>query len=202
MLIAADVLEEQFKLGIWEAYRDKIRVNTGLLKINPHSIDVTLAPIIRHVKVADGYEAIDPFDPASISYDTHAIPEEGFIIKPGDFVLGASLERFETTNPIDCDGSRGKKKTYVTQHYDGRSTTGRLGIQSHMTAGFGDYGFAGYFTLELAVQRPVKLYAGMRIGQVSFVPLLSHSVRPLAYAGAYTQSEPVPTIPVLGKHRF
>ena len=89
---------------------------------------------------------------------------------------------------------------YFVQHYEGRSTLGRMGIQSHVTAGFGDYGFKGSFTLELINNSPwpIKLKKNMRIGQVYFEALLGE--RKL-YDG-YDQTDCKPQFPKLGKNRF
>lgn len=80
------------------------------------------------------------------------IPEEGLVLKPGVLYLGRTMEY--TRNP-----------GYIPV-YEGRSSLGRLGISSHITAGFGDIGFAGNWTLEITAVQPVRIYAGMRIGQL------------------------------------
>ena len=83
-----------------------------------------------------------------------AIPEEGFVLQPGEFYLGS-------TNEIA--GAKG-----FIPMYEGRSSLARLGIKSHFSAGFGDIGFVGSWTLEIAVQKPVRIYPNIRIGQVYF----------------------------------
>lgn len=82
------------------------------------------------------------------------IPEEGFILMPGILYLGTTEEYTETYGFIP--------------NIDGRSTTGRLGIEIHRTAGFGDNGFCGKWTLEITVTHPVIVYAGMEIGQLYY----------------------------------
>lgn len=82
------------------------------------------------------------------------IPEEGLILVPGVLYLGETMEYTETYNLIP--------------NIDGRSTTGRLGIEIHRTAGFGDVGFKGKWTLEITVTHPVIVYPGMEIGQIYY----------------------------------
>lgn len=85
---------------------------------------------------------------------TITISEDGFVLQPGVLYLGATEE------VISSD--------YYVPNIDGRSSIGRLGIQVHMTAGFGDIGFKGTFTFEITVVKPVKIYPGDEIAQVYF----------------------------------
>ena len=80
------------------------------------------------------------------------IHEGGLVLLPGQLYLGHTVEYTESPNHIPM--------------YEGRSSLGRLGVSSHVTAGFGDIGFKGTWTLEITVIRPVRVYAGMRIGQL------------------------------------
>lgn len=82
------------------------------------------------------------------------IPEEGYVLVPGTLYLGTTEEYTETYGFIP--------------NIDGRSTTGRLGIEIHRTAGFGDNGFCGKWTLEITVTHPVIVYPGMEIGQLYY----------------------------------
>ena len=82
------------------------------------------------------------------------IPEEGYVLLPGILYLGETEEYTETYGFIP--------------NIDGRSSTGRLGIEIHRTAGFGDVGFRGKWTLEITVTHPVVVYAGMEIGQLYY----------------------------------
>ena len=82
------------------------------------------------------------------------IPEEGFILMPNMFYLGATLEYTETHIHVP--------------YIEGKSSTGRLSIDIHATAAKGDVNFRGYFTLELSCKVPVKIYAGMPIGQITY----------------------------------
>jgi len=130
-------------------------------------------------KINDKSIVIEPFDRKSLgcnSYDVHLgkklavykskvldakkenqvvifdIPEDGFILEPGKFYLGVTEEYTEFTDTVP--------------ELDGKSSTGRLGIDIHATAGMGDVGFKGTWTLEISCKVPVKVYAGMPIGQI------------------------------------
>ena len=82
------------------------------------------------------------------------IPPEGFVLQPGKLYLGRTEEYTRTEGYIPM--------------LEGRSSIGRLGICIHVTAGFGDVGFAGYWTLELFCVQPVRIYAGVQIAQIYY----------------------------------
>jgi dCTP deaminase len=84
--------------------------------------------------------------------------DDAFILHPGEFVLGSTLER--VTLPID-----------LVARLEGKSSLGRLGLLIHSTAGFVDAGFDGHLTLELSnvANLPITLYPAMKIGQISFL---------------------------------
>ncbi len=124
---------------------------------------------------------IEPFDKSNLggnSYDVHLskhfaqyteeiidaakdnplhrfdIPREGFIMRPRELYLGSTVEYTATKN-------------YVPM-LEGKSGVGRLGTAIHVTAGFGDEGFQGHWTLELFCVQPVRIYPGMPIGQIFY----------------------------------
>ena len=82
------------------------------------------------------------------------IPEEGFILEPGILYLGRTMEYTETHKFVPM--------------LEGRSSVGRLGISIHSTAGFGDIGFCGYWTLEISCVQPVRIYPGVEICQIYY----------------------------------
>ena len=86
--------------------------------------------------------------------------DEPFILHPGEFVLGQTLERVTLPNDL-------------VARLEGKSSLGRLGLLIHSTAGFVDSGFSGNLTLELSnvANLPITIYFGMKIGQVSFMQL-------------------------------
>lgn len=85
------------------------------------------------------------------------IPEEGYVLYPDQLYLGVTLEYTETHAHVPF--------------LEGKSSTGRLGIDIHATAGKGDIGFCGHWTLEISCKIPVRIYAGMPIGQLIYFPL-------------------------------
>lgn len=82
------------------------------------------------------------------------IPPEGLVIEPGRLHLGRTLEHTRTEGLVPM--------------LEGRSSIGRLGLFVHVTAGFGDVGFAGYWTLEISAIQPVRIYAGVPICQIFY----------------------------------
>lgn len=85
---------------------------------------------------------------------TIVIPEDGLVLEPGRLYLGRTMEYTETS----C---------YVPM-LEGRSSIGRLGLFIHITAGFGDVGFRGFWTLEIFCVQPVKIYPGVEICQIFY----------------------------------
>ncbi len=131
--------------------------------------------------IHSGEIVIEPFDASALgtnSYDVHLsshlavykdevldakkhnevmaleIPEDGFVLQPGTLYLGSTLEYTETHNSVPF--------------LEGKSSVGRLGIDIHATAGKGDVGFCNYWTLEISCVHPVRVYAGMPIGQLIY----------------------------------
>jgi len=82
------------------------------------------------------------------------IPEEGLVLETGKLYLGRTVEYTETNN-------------YVPM-LEGRSSIGRLGLYVHVTAGFGDVGFAGYWTLEIHCVQPIKIYPNVEVCQIYY----------------------------------
>jgi dCTP deaminase len=111
---------------------------------------------------------------------------ERFILHPGEFALGSTLERLRLADDI-------------VSRVEGKSSLGRLGLLIHSTAGFVDPGWDGHLTLELSNVNtiPITLYPRMRIGQLSFFQLSSPAERPYGSAGLGSsyqgQSGPTPS---------
>jgi dCTP deaminase len=82
------------------------------------------------------------------------IPPEGLVLGPNQLYLGRTVERTETHNLVPM--------------IEGRSSVGRLGLFVHVTAGFGDVGFCGYWTLEMFAVQPVRIYPGVPICQIFY----------------------------------
>jgi len=82
------------------------------------------------------------------------IPEEGIVLQPNIVYLASTIEYTQTLRHVPI--------------LMGKSSLGRLGLFVHVTAGFGDVGFAGHWTLELVCVQPVRIYAGMKIAQIVY----------------------------------
>ncbi len=135
--------------------------------IQPSSIDVRLDRLFR---LFDNhkYPFIDPAeDQPELTRLVEARADEPFILHPGEFVLGSTYEFVRL--PDD-----------VAARLEGKSSLGRLGLLTHSTAGFIDPGFGGHVTLELSnvATLPIKLWPGMKIGQLCFFRLSSPADHP------------------------
>lgn len=207
MLAGHFLLKDALSSGSWTS-------NTPIedLKIGPNSIDVSLSNKILIPK--NQIAAVDPLNPPLDGlFDSILLSDldDGFWLHPGKFILTSVQECFNCDRALAVESNYQSNRTsssfdeelikYVNfvQHYDGRSTLARLGLLSHISAGFGDYGFKGSFTLELVNHAPwsIKLTQGMRIGQVYFTEVKS----PIEYVG-YSQIDCDPAEPILGKDRF
>jgi dCTP deaminase len=138
--------------------------------VQPASIDVLLSNSFR---IFDNYRvtSIDLRNPPENLTRTVEIGEdEPFVIHPGEFCLGATIERVRIPDDMLC-------------RIDGKSSLGRLGLIVHATAGFIDPGFEGTITLELAnlTRVPIMLYAGLPIAQLSFEHLSCTAERPYGH---------------------
>lgn len=186
MILTGTKLKELFTSGVWQCNKDP-----QSLHYNPNSIDVTLSPYFYFTKIAD--KVLDPLssNPEDFFYPVSA---KEIVLLPQQFILASVNEAFSTNSPIN-----GK---YFTQIYDGRSTIARMGVLTHISAGFGDYGFNGSFTLEMVNNSPfaIKLYSDMRIGQVYFNEIDSKAEE-MVYTG-YSQLDTKPALPRLGRGRF
>lgn len=186
MILTGNTLKELFTSKTWKCNKDPESIH-----YNPNSIDVTLSPYIYFTKANPNI--LDPMKSRVEDY-FYLKQVDSFVLRPQQFILASVNESFDSTAPYE-----GK---YFSQIYDGRSTIARLGIMSHISAGFGDYGFKGAFTLEVVNNSPfpIKLYSGMRIGQVYFTEL-DKNANSLIYSG-YNHSDGIPGLPRIGEGRF
>ncbi len=135
--------------------------------VQPSSIDVRLDRWFR-VFANHRYTHIDPaVAQEDLTELLEVEGEEPFILHPGEFVLGSTLELISLGDDLAA-------------RLEGKSSLGRLGLLTHSTAGFIDPGFSGHVTLELSnvANLPIKLYPGMKIGQVCVLPLSSPAEHP------------------------
>jgi dCTP deaminase len=164
-----------------------------------------------------GTIVIEPFDPiclGSNSYDVHLgitlatyesseldarkhntiqtfdIPPEGFVCQPNTLYLGATKEYTETHQHVPF--------------LEGKSSVGRLGIDIHATAGKGDIGFCNYWTLEISVRMPVRIYAGMPIGQLIYFEVKGRVLNPYnrKASAKYTERTHLPVESKMFKNKF
>ncbi|MEY3008923.1 MAG: hypothetical protein RL464_588 [Actinomycetota bacterium] len=152
--------------------------------IQPSSVDVRLDRFFR-VFENHKYEVIDPsIEQSDLTREVAVAPDDFFILHPGEFVLASTYEVI--TLPDDIAG-----------RLEGKSSLGRLGLLTHSTAGFIDPGFSGHITLELSnvANLPVKLYPGMKIGQLCLIKLSSSAEHPYGSAlyGSRYQGQRGPT---------
>ncbi|MQS13282.1 dCTP deaminase [Streptomyces kaniharaensis] len=162
--------------------------------IQPSSIDVRLDRFFR-VFENHRYPHIDPSEEQpDLTRLVEPDGDEAFILHPGEFVLASTYEVI--TLPED-----------VASRLEGKSSLGRLGLLTHSTAGFIDPGFSGHVTLELSnvATLPIKLYPGMKIGQLCLFRLSSPSEHPYGserYGSRYQgQRGPTPSRSYLNFHR-
>lgn len=170
---------------IVRAYRNK------QIDIAPYSVNL-LQPASYDLRLSDTFcyfhdwETFEPIDPKVEQLDGTRVRTLGkdFVLAPQQFVLASTFERISLPDNI---GAR----------FEGKSSIGRLGLLTHVTAGFIDPGFQGNITLELhnLRNRPIRLYPGMKIGQICFYDLTSHAKRPYGKANNHYQGQsgPVPS---------
>lgn len=117
-------------------------------RLNPNSYNLCLHNVLYMVKegILDMREATP--------YEEIVIPESGYLLEPGHLYLGRTVEYTETYNHVPL--------------LEGRSSVARLGISIHATAGFGDLGFCGFWTLEISVIQPVVIYPFIEICQIYY----------------------------------
>ena len=135
--------------------------------LQPSSVDVRVDRLFRVFRNSR-YPFIDvKLEMEELTELVEVEPEEAFILHPGEFVLGSTLERI--TLPDD-----------LVARLEGKSSLGRLGLLIHSTAGFIDPGWDGHVTLELSnvANLPITIYYGMKIGQLSFVQLSEPAEHP------------------------
>jgi dCTP deaminase len=164
--------------SIREALEDGSIVIDPLLEgaIQPSSVDLRVDRYFRVFR-NDTTPYIDPKRPQEDLTELVEVDDDGaFILHPGEFVLGSTLERVAL--PED-----------TVARLEGKSSLGRLGLLIHSTAGFVDAGWDGHLTLELSnvANLPIAIYPGMRIGQISFLRMSSAADAP--YGSEITRSK-------------
>lgn len=134
-------------------------------RLNPNSYNLRLADELMVYGAADiSFRPLELKDSIIYPHEldmkkqiptvTFRIPEEGYMLEPGVLYLARTMEYTETHKFVPM--------------LEGRSSVGRLGISIHSTAGFGDIGFCGYWTLEISCVQPVRIYPGVEICQIYY----------------------------------
>jgi dCTP deaminase len=151
--------------------------------LQPSSVDLHLDRSFRVFR-NNRYPYIDVRSPQPDLTELLSVAdEEAFVLHPGEFVLGQTIEWVELPNDL-------------VARLEGKSSLGRLGLLIHSTAGYVDPGWKGKLTLELSnvANLPIALYFGMKIGQISFFEMSSPVDRPYGSSGLGSkyqgQSEP------------
>ncbi len=139
--------------------------------LQPSSVDVRVDRYFRVFR-NNRYPHIDVKRPQEDLTELVEIGDDPFILHPGEFVLGSTLERIRLPDDL-------------VARLEGKSSLGRLGLLIHSTAGFIDPGWDGHVTLELSnvANLPITIYYGMKIGQISFVQLTEPAETPYGADG-------------------
>ncbi len=219
MIIDGHTIGKMIDKGEWLAYRDKQLIESKDLSIGPNSVDITLGEKMLVPRTKDHRNTwVDVVDYHDDLEWEEIHPVDGkFSIRPGSFQLATVRERFDVSKAVTCvflGEQRGHVGGYsshalcpltffVAPMFEGKSTMARLGLAMHVTAGMGQYGFDGHFTMELVNHGPLNLVltVGMRIAQLSF-QAVTPDVTKVHYCGAYANHDSGPNPPVLGRSRF
>ena len=141
MILTGDEIKAQLDKNIVIEPFDEKQLNPNSYNLRLHDELIVYEEIVLDVRRPNRYRR-------------HIIPPEGLVLQPGQLYLGRTVERTETHNLVPM--------------LEGRSSVGRLGLFVHVTAGFGDVGFCGYWTLELFAIHPIRIYPGLPICQIFY----------------------------------
>ena len=141
MVLSGHEIRRQLGTNIVIDPFDESRLNPNSYNLTLHDELMTYEEIVLDMRRANRVRRM-------------SIPHEGLVLQPNQLYLGRTAERTETHNLVPM--------------IEGRSSIGRLGLFVHVTAGFGDVGFCGYWTLEMFAIQPVRIYAGVAICQIFY----------------------------------
>jgi dCTP deaminase len=150
MILSGQEIAAQFGTNIVIDPFDPARLNPNSYNLTLHDELIVYEEIVLDMRKPNRFRRIK-------------IPPEGLSLNPNQLYLGRTVERTQTHNLVPM--------------IEGRSSIGRLGLFVHVTAGFGDVGFCGYWTLEMFAVQPVRIYAGVAICQIIY-----HDIR-----GSFTE---------------
>ncbi|MCA9184071.1 MAG: dCTP deaminase [Planctomycetales bacterium] len=158
MILTGEEIRSQLgKNIVIEPFRDD-HVNPNSYNLTLHDEILTYEEVVLDMRKSNRTRRI-------------SIPPEGLVLKPDQLYLGRTVERTETHNLVPM--------------IEGRSSVGRLGLFVHVTAGFGDVGFSGYWTLEMFAVQPIRIYPGVPICQIFYHQIAGDYV---PYAGVKYQN--------------
>ncbi|MCA9508542.1 MAG: dCTP deaminase [Myxococcales bacterium] len=168
MILSDQAIKEEISKGsiVIEPFRE------NCLGTNSYDVHLAKTLALYDVTVLDAKKA-NP-----ITY--FEIPAEGYVLTPDKLYLGVTEEYTETLHHVPF--------------LEGKSSVGRLGIDIHATAGKGDVGFKNYWTLEISVKMPVRVYAGMPIGQIIYFETKGAVLTPYdrKASAKYNEKSPLP----------
>ena len=141
MILSGNEIRQQLGGNIQIDPFDESRLNPNSYNLSLHNEIVCYEEVVLDMKKANRTRRL-------------TIPESGLVLSPNQLYLGRTIERTATHNLVPM--------------IEGRSSVGRLGLFVHVTAGFGDVGFEGYWTLEMFAVQPVRIYPGVQICQIFY----------------------------------
>lgn len=163
--------------------------------------DIVIEPFAREALGTNSYDVhlskhLATYIPEVLDAKKHntirhfEIGEDGFVLQPGTVYLGSTLEYTETHKHVPF--------------LEGKSSVGRLGIDIHATAGKGDVGFCNHWTLEISVSQPVRIYAGMPIGQLIYFDVQGdvETFYNRKASAKYNNRSPLPLESMMWKNQF
>jgi dCTP deaminase len=141
MILSGNEIREQLGNNIVIDPFDDANLNPNSYNLTLHDELITYEEVVLDMRKANRVRRL-------------MIPPDGLVLSPNQLYLARTVERTETHNLVPM--------------IEGRSSIGRLGLFVHVTAGFGDVGFCGYWTLEMFAVQPVRIYAGVQICQIIY----------------------------------
>lgn len=161
MILTGKEIEKNLNDGIVIEPFDKKQLNPNSYNVKLHNELFVYKDPVLDMKKKNEVERI-------------IIPEEGFILEPGQLYLGRTVEYTETSKFVPM--------------LEGRSSIGRIGIFIHVTAGIGDVSFFGHWTLEISCIQPVKIYPFVEVGQLIYYDIRGDITE---YQGKYQKNKGV-----------
>tara|TARA_B100000959_G_scaffold192739_1_gene201532 strand:- start:637 stop:1215 length:579 start_codon:yes stop_codon:yes gene_type:complete len=141
MILSGHQIQSRLQSDILIEPFDESRLNPNSYNLSLHNELMTYEEVVLDMRKANRVRRIE-------------IPREGYVLNPNKLYLGRTAERTETHNLVPM--------------IEGRSSIARLGLFVHVTAGFGDVGFCGFWTLEMFAVQPVRIYPGIPICQIFY----------------------------------